>query len=91
MTRVAQCCCGACSIEAEGDPVIDGICHCANCNRCTGSAFGWSACFGEASAFRAGIAGGCFTETPLPEPTATVANNGRCAWLGLSADWRTSI
>ena len=40
---------------------------------------------------RTGIAGGCFTETPLPEPSATVSNNGRCAWLGLPAAWRTAL
>jgi hypothetical protein len=28
-----------------------------------------------------GIAGGCFTETPLPAPSLTVSNDGRCAWL----------
>jgi len=38
-----------------------------------------------------GIAGGCFSETPLPEPSITVSNNGRCAWLGLPANWRTSL
>jgi hypothetical protein len=38
-----------------------------------------------------GIAGGCFVDPPLPEPTATVSNNGRCAWLGLPADWRTAL
>jgi len=40
VTRKALCCCGACSIEVEGDPAINAICHCANCKRRTGSAFG---------------------------------------------------
>ena len=129
MTRKAHCCCGACSIEVEGEPVLNAICHCGNCKRRTGSAFGWStyfrdeqvtartgdfgvyeitakpqrrwfcaACgttlFWKADGWRpsqTGIAGGCFTETPLPEPQVTVSNEGRCAWLGLPADWRTSI
>ena len=129
MTRKAQCCCGACSIEVEGEPVLNAICHCGNCKRRTGSAFGWSAYFaddqvtartGDFSLYeitgakaqrrwfcatcgttllwqaeewpsRTGIAGGCFTGTPLPVPAATVSNDGRCAWLGLPADWRMSL
>jgi hypothetical protein len=38
----ARCCCGACSIEVEGAPLMNAICHCDNCKRRTGSAFGWS-------------------------------------------------
>jgi hypothetical protein len=129
MTRRASCCCGACSVELEGDPVLNGICHCRNCKRRTGSAFGWSAYladervlarsgdFGvyaiaganpqrrwfcaacgttliwkvEIWSSRTGVAGGCFADPPLPEPTVTVSNNGRCTWLGLPADWQTSI
>src|SRR6187549_2691381 len=45
MTREAKCCCGACSIQVQGDPTINGVCHCRNCQRRTGSAFGWSAYF----------------------------------------------
>ncbi len=45
MTRRATCCCGACSIAVEGEPVVNGVCHCDNCRRRTGSAFGWSAYF----------------------------------------------
>ena len=129
MTRKAQCCCGACSIEVEGEPVLNAVCHCSNCKRRTGSAFGWSAYFtddqvtartGEYGVYEitgarrqrrwfcaacgttllwqagrwpswTGTAGGCFTETPLTAPATTVSNDGRCAWLGLPADWRTSL
>jgi hypothetical protein len=127
MTRKAHCCCGCCRIEVEGESVVNAICHCGDCKRRTGSAFGWSAYFADeqvtarsgdfrvheikagnrqrrwfcavrhyllwkAGAWpdRTGIAGGCFTDTPLPEPTATASNSGRCAWLELPADWRTS-
>ena len=129
MTRKAHCCCGACSIEVEGEPVLNSVCHCGNCKRRTGSAFGWSAYFADEQVdvqagqlrplrnqgpkpqrrwfcatcgttllwkagrwpAQTGIAGGCFTETPLPAPAITVSNGGRCAWLDLPADWRTSI
>jgi len=124
----ARCCCGACAIEVTGAPLMNAICHCDNCKRRTGSAFGWSVyvadeqVVGRSGALRCyeipareqrrwfcaacgttllwkagnrlsqtGIAGGCFTETPLPAPAITVSNDGRCAWLGLPADWRTSI
>ena len=132
-TREARCCCGACAIQVKGDPVINAICHCTDCRRRTGSAFGWSAYFPNENvtatigAFRTyspagkapgaaedwqerifcgkcgttlswrsndfegltGIAGGCFTEA-LPEPTLTVGNETRCAWLTLPATWKTA-
>jgi hypothetical protein len=129
MTRKAGCCCGACSVDVQGEPDVNAICRCNNCKRRTGSAFGWSAYFADEQVIakagdfglyeitgakaqrrwfcaicgttllwqaswwpsQTGIAGGCFTETPLPEPSATVSNNGRCPWLGLPAGWRTAL
>ena len=127
MIRKASCCCGACSVEVQGEPDINAICHCNNCKRRTGSAFGWSSYFaddrelGRSGEFgmygiargnqrrwfcvvcgltllwksdgrpdQTGVAGGCFVD-PLPEPTVTVSNGGRCPWLGLPGDWRTSL
>jgi hypothetical protein len=46
--RKAVCCCGACSIAVEGEPVLNAICHCSSCKKRTGSAFGWSAYFPDA-------------------------------------------
>jgi hypothetical protein len=43
----ARCCCGACSIEVAGAPLVNAICHCDNCKRRTGSAFGWSTYFAD--------------------------------------------
>ena len=134
MTREAKCCCGACAIQVKGEPAINAICHCRNCQRRTGSAFGWSAYFkneqvvATIGAFRTysikgdagneqsqervfcgtcgttlfwrsrdfegltGIAGGCFGEAaPLPEPTMTVSNETRCAWVGLPEGWETEF
>jgi hypothetical protein len=45
MTRTAKCACGATSISVNGEPSIYGICHCDNCKRRTGSAFGISSYF----------------------------------------------
>jgi hypothetical protein len=127
MTRTARCCCEQCSIEVEGEPAINAVCHCGNCKRRTGSAFGWSSYFedaqvlgkfGELKAYsirneqerwfcaqcgttlfwhsihfpgQTGIAGGCFQDMPLPPPSLTVANEGRCAWVGLPTHWQASF
>ena len=45
MRRVARCCCDRLSIIVNSDPKIQGICHCDDCKKRTGSAFGWSAYF----------------------------------------------
>lgn len=45
MKRTARCACGDASITVDGEPEMYGICHCANCRRRTGSAFGMSAYF----------------------------------------------
>ncbi len=45
MTRTALCACGQASITVNSEPVMHGICHCTNCKRRTGSAFGISAYF----------------------------------------------
>ena len=33
------CLCGRVRYTAAGEPAFSGICHCRNCQRCTGSAF----------------------------------------------------
>ena len=126
--RTATCCCGQASILVEGEPNIQIVCHCNNCKKRTGSAFGISAYFADTQvrskrgataiyeidttetkqerhfckfcgttlywkiyrfpgipdpASFTGIAGGCFVENPLPAPTLTANNNGKCAWLEL--------
>ncbi len=45
MTRLAQCACGSVSISVSNEPRLHAICHCTNCKRRTGSAFGVSAYF----------------------------------------------
>ncbi|HEX3407284.1 MAG TPA: GFA family protein [Caulobacteraceae bacterium] len=128
MTYIARCCCQACEIAAEGEPLLNAICNCDNCKRRTGSAFGWSAYFpddklaqprGELSRYElphmsaerffcgrcgttlfwrstafmpghTGIAGGCFTETPLPDPAVSATDARRCAWITLPDGWLTA-
>lgn len=45
---IGKCCCGATRIEVTGEPSFGAICHCDDCRRRAGSAFGWSAYFREA-------------------------------------------
>ena len=46
--RETRCACGALSARAEGDPIRLSICHCLECKRRTGSAFGWNATYDAA-------------------------------------------
>lgn len=45
MTRTARCCCGQLEIRCEGEPSKVSACHCLECQRRTGSAFGIAAFF----------------------------------------------
>ena len=49
MTRQATCCCGAASVTVASEPDINGVCHCSDCKKRTGSAFGWQAYFPDAA------------------------------------------
>lgn len=53
MTRTASCACGRLTAECEGEPARVSICHCLDCQRRTGSAFG-SAAFFPRTAVRTG-------------------------------------
>lgn len=44
----ARCSCAQLSLEVDGEPVLNALCHCSDCRRRTGSAFGWQAYFLEA-------------------------------------------
>lgn len=49
MQRTALCACGQASITVNSDPTMHGVCHCTNCKRRTGSAFGISSYFARSS------------------------------------------
>jgi len=42
-----RCLCGAVCYQTQGDPIEVGVCHCTNCRRRTGSAFGIGAYFAK--------------------------------------------
>ena len=120
----ATCACGQASITLNALPTMHGVCHCTNCKRRTGSAFGISAYFdktavveqkGETNVYAfhhaaqnhdqerhfcancgttlfwylsaapesIGIAGGCFADETLPDPTYSVTDRKRWPWVSL--------
>ncbi len=83
MSHRAECCCRACFIEAEGDPVFNGLCNCDSCRRRTGSAFGWSVYFADGQIT---ATGGDFE---VYEPrTASPARRWFCRACGSTLFWR---
>ena len=129
MQRTATCACGQTSITLDAEPQMHGLCHCTNCKRRTGSAFGISAYFPRTSvtgqsgrtsiyAFHheaqahdqerhfcpacgttlfwyistlpalVGVAGGCFADGGLPEPTYSVTHRKKEPWLTLPGEWK---
>jgi len=82
MTYIARCCCQACEIAVEGEPVLNALCHCDNCKRRTGSAFGWSAYFpDDAVTIRRG-------ELRRYEVTTVSAERFFCAACGTTLYWK---
>ena len=45
MRRTASCACGQLRVECDGDPVGVSLCHCTECQKRTGSAFGIACLF----------------------------------------------
>jgi hypothetical protein len=123
MIKQAECCCGRCVIEVKSNPTVYGICHCNNCQKRTGSAFGLGMYFQEqdskvisgstniyapnsgdygnqerhfcaycgttlyyyVAALKGlvGVAGGCFTESPLSTPEFSLENANKYSWISL--------
>lgn len=49
MKKTAMCACTYASITVDANPTMHGVCHCSNCQRRSGSAFGISAYFSKSS------------------------------------------
>ena len=45
MNLRTSCCCESSGITLDGEPVLSAVCHCDNCKKRTGSAFGISVYF----------------------------------------------
>lgn len=83
-TRQARCCCGECSIEVSGEPVLNGICHCTSCKRRTGSAFGWSVYFPDAQ-----VAGHTGTLAVYAKEGPEGYNRFFCTRCGTTLYWKS--
>ena len=61
----ATCACGNASIVVDAAPSMHGVCHCENCKRRTGSAFGISAYFDRSAVVETGgeTKAYCFTHS----------------------------
>jgi hypothetical protein len=49
MKRTASCCCGRLRVICEGEPVRISVCHCRECQKRTGSAFGAQTRFADSN------------------------------------------
>ncbi len=128
----ATCACGQAAITVNALPTMHGVCHCTNCKRRTGSAFGISAYFdktavvdsrGETKTYAfhhaaqnhdqerhfcvscgttlfwfvsampesIRIAGGCFADETMPEPTYSVTHGKRLPWVSLPQRWEAYL
>ena len=84
MVRKAICCCGASSIEVRGEPSLNGVCHCDNCKRRTGSAFGWQAYFPDSQVV---AVEGVFSKHWIRDEQ----ERSFCAQCGTTLFWRSAF
>jgi hypothetical protein len=129
MERVAKCACGAASVQVAGDVAAHAVCHCNNCKKRTGSAFGISVYFPKLAIVSVagpltvyapynaarkedqerhfcskcgttlywyastlpgmvGIAGGCFADNPVGEPSMTASHHRKWEWVSIPTHWQ---
>lgn len=55
-TREARCSCGQLRVTCQGEPALVAVCHCQECQRRTGSAYGIAAFFAREAVTLAGSA-----------------------------------
>ncbi|MDB4933120.1 MAG: Glutathione-dependent formaldehyde-activating, family protein [Labilithrix sp.] len=84
--RVAHCGCGQLRARSEGDPAIVSVCHCLDCQRRSGSAFGAGAFFPKE---RVQITGQdkTFTRTVRTDQERRTVTNHFCATCGGTLFW----
>src|SRR5688572_25600747 len=85
MARTATCACGSASIDVDGPLKIHAVCHCTNCRRRTGSAFGWSAYFPREALV--GVHGDLVAYAPANPPGGVPQVRHFCARCGTTLYW----
>jgi hypothetical protein len=94
MTRTASCACGSLTAACEGEPVRISICHCLDCQRRTGSAFGAAAFFpreavrtdGPSQVFERAADSGAFADPAFPAPDKEVWQHRSHHWARLGLE-----
>jgi hypothetical protein len=86
-TRIARCSCGALTAEARGEPTMVLACHCTECQRRTGSAFGLGAYY---PAEQVTLAGPAKTYV-RPCPEGRRMRNHFCPDCGTSLYWESAL
>lgn len=88
MEHTALCACGKTSITVDGVPSTYALCHCTNCKRRTGSAFGMSAYFNVAEIIKQ--EGATATYTFHNEGQRFDQTRHFCPVCGTTLFWHTS-
>lgn len=81
--RLAQCACGQLKVVCDGEPSLVSVCHCRDCQRRTGSAFGIAA-FYDAEAVEISGASKAFVR---PSDTGFPVTFRFCPECGTSLYW----
>lgn len=81
IVRHARCLCGRVSLECRGEPVRISVCHCDDCRRRTGSAFGVQVRYPEMATTPAGA----------PAVYIRTADSGRTADHRFCRDCGTTV
>ena len=85
MNSIATCCCGHASIEVQGKPLVNSICHCNDCKKRTGSAFGISVYVKYKQIVKL-----CGETTIYKIETGTAQERHFCVSCGTTLYWQTA-
>jgi len=84
--REARCACGQLRIACSGEPVSVSLCHCRDCQRRTGSAYGVAAFFGR----EAIAVSGRFSDYERPADSGHHVLHHFCPTCGSTVFWEPS-
>jgi hypothetical protein len=82
--RNARCSCGYLALTLEGESSLNALCHCDDCRRRTGSAFGWNTYWPEGQV-ELPCSAATIREVPVAEPQ--IRNS--CPKCGTMLWWTT--
>lgn len=86
MTREARCSCGQLRIACSGEPALVSLCHCRDCQRRTGSAFGVAAFFARGKI----AVSGTYSDYERPADSGYRVLHHFCPACGSTVFWEPS-